>query len=295
MSLFGPKKYAELRDLEEMHDGSASQEGKTSPGSAYAAVPPIVLSSQQRCASVGTNALPLLLSPLNPPVSLKHALFCGLMVDYSRSSHIDASGGSDSMFAYHSNTRNYIRRRDAPPPLPPQSNRIDYKTEWECEQGIIWPKIVNYAVQCSKGHNLASSSASVSFTASQTPTRPFLCRVCGQDPSMSHSYGGHACISPPAPAACRYCDYVVCQACVDIVATHAHQPPPPPPPFLLHRGVRLQVLKQFKKNWGQVYGRWTTEQVNSFISTVLIFHLFHPSGLPANNKTSHSSITRQLL
>ncbi len=290
MSLFGPKKYAELRNLEEIVcDGAASQVGDASSISTDAAVA-IVPCLQQPCAIMCNNALPLLLSPLNPPVSLKRALFCGLMTDHSHSSHIDASDGGDSMFAFHCNTRHYIRRGDAPPPPPPHVKRIDYKSEWECEQGIIWPKNVNYACQCSKGHDLTSSSTSVSFSAAITPSRPLPCRVCGQHPSLPQAF-----MAPAPPVTCRYCDYVVCQACVNAVTPHAHQPPPPPPPFLLHRGVRLEVIKQFKQNWGHVYGRWTTEQVNTFSIAFPVPRSHLPPGLPATHQTSHCSIARQLL
>ena len=55
---FGPNKHAELQ---EMHDGSAGQEGNTSPSSADYAATPIAPSSQQRRAAVGTNVLPPLL------------------------------------------------------------------------------------------------------------------------------------------------------------------------------------------------------------------------------------------
>jgi hypothetical protein len=55
---FGPNKFAELQ---EMHDGSAGQEGNTSPSSANYAAAPIAPSSQQRRAFVDTNRLhPLL-------------------------------------------------------------------------------------------------------------------------------------------------------------------------------------------------------------------------------------------
>ena len=55
---FGPNKHAELQ---EMHDGSAGQEGNTSPSSADYGATPIAPSSQQRRAAVGTNVLPPLL------------------------------------------------------------------------------------------------------------------------------------------------------------------------------------------------------------------------------------------
>jgi hypothetical protein len=196
----------------------------------------------------GTNALPLMLTPLQPPFSLRAALFCGMMSDHSESSHIDTSDGGQHAFAFHSNTRNYIRRRDVPPTPPANSSHINYSTEWKCDQGIIWPKIVNYALQCSKGHNLAC------LTSTPSQVRG-LCRVCGLKPTLYHLSNSQPIYD------CRSCDYMVCDTCVKAVAPHSHQPPPPPPPSFLHRGVRLDVLREFKQNWGRIYGRWTTEQV----------------------------------
>ena len=202
-----------------------------------------------------SNALPLLMSPLQPPFSLKAALFCGLMSNHTESSHVDTSESGRHAFAFHSRTRNYIRRRDAPPPTPANSSQINYSTEWKCDQGIIWPKIVDYALQCSKGHNLARLPCTGSHEQR-------LCRLCAVEPSHTSQQNYYCC----------YCDYIVCQACADDVAPHSRQPPPPPPPSLLHRGVRLDVLRQFKRNWGHLYGRWTTEQVINHRCLLLSTH-----------------------
>ena len=261
MRLFGHK-YVELPELEDLKsDASSTQAGRASSSDAHVAVHVEERFSPPSAIFEGINTLPLLLSPLHPPVSLKHALFCGLTANLAHSSHMDESDsdGGERMYTYHSNTRNYIRRIDAPPPPAADSKHIDYKTEWECEQGIIWPKIVNYAIQCSKGHTLAPLSCSVSSSASKFPAVPFLCRLCGQDPPLPQS------ASPLNSAStCPYCHYVVCRTCINAVAPHDLKPPQPPPPSLLHRGVRLDVVRQFKDNWGHIYGRWTTEQANSF-------------------------------
>lgn len=259
MRLFGQlrNKYAELPELEDpKSDASSAQTGCASSSGARDAVHVEKRFSPPSTISTGTNTLPLLLSPLLPPVTLKHALFCGLTTSLAHSSHMDESDsdGGERMFAYHSNTRNYIKRIDAPSAPAADSKHIDYKTEWECEQGIIWPKIVNYALQCSKGHNLTPLPWPISSV------HPILCRLCGQDPSIG--FPKTAASSLKSASACPYCDYVVCHACISAVAPHVQEPPQPPPPSLLHRGVRLDVVRQFKQNWGHVYGRWTTEQAS---------------------------------
>ena len=193
------------------------------------------------------------------------------------------------MFAFHSNTRNYIKRRDAPAAAPANSSPINFSTEWKCEQGVIWPKIVNYAVQCCKGHNLSCYQPPPSST---TPVPPKLCRLCSAE-LLLHP-------PPDAPhttSHCLYCDYMTCRACVDAVAPHSQQPPPPPPPSLLHRGVHLNVLRQFKKNWACTYSRWTTEQVRRVLSRAFrsYVHRRHVAGLPAAHQATRSALTLQLL
>jgi hypothetical protein len=279
MRSFGSNKYVELPDLEDGQCGASSaQAGRTSSSGACAVVNVGKCFSHPSAFSECINTLPLLLPPLNPPVALKHALFCGLTANLENSSHMDESesDGGERMFAYHSNTRNYIKRVDAPPPPAAHSKHIDYKTEWECEHGIIWPKIVNYALQCSKGHHLVRSSCPVSTSASYFPTIPVLCRLCGLDPSLLQPASSLRPVST-----CPYCDYVVCETCTAAVAPHAQIPPQPPPSSLLHRGVRLDVVRQFKQNWGHIYGRWTTEQASSFAPSPILLCSHSPAGLPA--------------
>jgi hypothetical protein len=198
------------------------------------------------------NALPLLLPPLHPPLTLKNALFCCLRNNSSEAS-LGTHGGSQDMFAFHSNTRNYIKRRDTPAAAPAHSSPINFSTEWKCEHGVIWPKIVNYALQCCKGHNLSSYQPPPSST---TPVPSKLCRLCSAQ-LLLHPPP----VAPHTTSHCLYCDYMICTACVDAVAPHSQRPPPPPPPSLLHRGVHLNVLRQFKRDWACTYSRWTTEQV----------------------------------
>jgi hypothetical protein len=52
-------------------------------------------------------------------------------------SNLVESYGQDT-FAFHSNTRNYIKRRDPPAAAQADSVQINFSTEWKkCEYGIV--------------------------------------------------------------------------------------------------------------------------------------------------------------
>lgn len=192
------------------------------------------------------------------------------------------------MFAFHSNTRNYIKRRDTPAAAPADSSPINFSTEWKCEQGVIWPKIVDYALQCCKGHHLSCYQPPPSST---TPVQSKLCRLCSAQLLL------HPPPDPHTTWHCLYCDYMICTSCVDAVAPHSQRPPPPPPPSLLHRGVHLNVLRQFKRDWACTYSRWTTEQVrkDTPFTRFPLIRSHETAGLSAAHQATHSALTRQLL
>ena len=202
---------------------------------------------RERFAS--SSAIPLILAPLHPPTSLASFIFCCQTAPLTQSSHMLPTDGDAHMFAYLGHVRKFLRRRDAPAPPPPLAPLVNFATEWTCELGVTWPKIVNYASQCSKGHTLAPSTL---------PVQPVLCRICGLDAFNSPAVSTLA-LSPPLH--CKHCSYFVCQSCIGILTPHAQHPPSHPLPSSIHRGVRLDVLRQFKSCWASVYLRWTTEQV----------------------------------
>jgi hypothetical protein len=196
-----------------------------------------------------SNALPLILAPLNPPTSLASFIFCCQTAPLTQSSHMLSTDGDAHMFAYLAYVRQFLRRRDAPAPPPHGVSPVNFATEWTCELGVTWPKIVNYATQCSKGHTLVPITPSVQSAP---------CRICGVN-AFNSSALSTSVLSPSLH--CKHCSYFVCQSCISTLTPHVQHPPTPPPPSTLHRGVRLDVLRQFKSCWADVYLRWTTEQV----------------------------------
>ena len=65
----------------------------------------------------------------------------------------------------------------SPAASTPAPLAVDFATEWLDEEGIICPKMVDYATQCAKGHPLvalADSSCNGCLPAQQ----PLTCRVC---------------------------------------------------------------------------------------------------------------------
>ena len=95
----------------------------------------------------------------------------------------------------------------SPPPAPtlaPQPPAINFAAEWLDEDGRVYPKNVDYATQCPKGHALAPCAGGGGGGAAV-----LICRVCHGFRQREHALQWLVC----SVAGC--CEgYAVCDACV---------------------------------------------------------------------------------
>jgi hypothetical protein len=126
------------------------------------------------------------------------------------------------------------------PPISPLC--ISSATHWCCDQGVMWPKIVDFGSQCPKGHSLSVCC-----------TLP-LCHVCAGDADV--------CMT------CKEgCLYGVCSSCLPalretnttIALSNDARVDVNELDSLL--GVSPAFLKSFKSKWSHVTRGWTTGQV----------------------------------
>jgi hypothetical protein len=156
---------------------------------------------------------------------------------------------------------------DASSEVSAQHAMVDYATQWVCDRGHVWRKIIDYITECPKGHLMSASLH-----------KSFQCRVCGHCESICDSgvHGVDASTSKQAASiqevdapgevssctsmACEDCAYSVCLKCIDTLRK-SHSAPPFSHSDFPSLGVSAAFLKSFKMIWKTVIGRQTTEQI----------------------------------
>ena len=95
----------------------------------------------------------------------------------------------------------------SPAASTPAPLAVDFATEWLDEEGIICPKMVDYATQCPKGHALVALADSGCSPAQQ----PLICRVC----HTSAGTGRDEALQWVGCSVANCCaGYAVCDACI---------------------------------------------------------------------------------
>ena len=158
----------------------------------------------------------------------------------------------------------------SPAASTPAPLAVDFATEWLDEEGIICPKMVDYATQCPKGHALVALADSGCSPAQQ----PLICRVCHTSAvSEDEAWEWVACSVPRCCAG-----YTVCGGCIrqlqqaPAAAADGHgfvslvRAAAQLRAFVTRRdaemqGVAVLFLAWLKSTFGAVLGRLTVEQV----------------------------------
>jgi hypothetical protein len=84
---------------------------------------------------------------------------------------------------------------------------VDFATEWLDEEGIICPKMVDYAAQCPKGHALVALADSGCSPAQH----PLICRVCHTS-AVSEDEAREEWVACSVARCCA--GYTVCGCCI---------------------------------------------------------------------------------